>query len=249
MPMRNLQPSSLLSIIGTAVLGIFGMVSGPSNKFLNIRPMEAQPSMNAGIGRKSKNFFDTPVSLHRQRRDHAVESQEPPPGSDRGEGAMPDTFFTTAPHWRCLIVLYFFVGGIAGGSFFLAALLDLFGTQRDRPMVRAGYYVALVGAVLSGILLTWDLNRPERFCHMLIQSERVLPMFKYWSPMSAGSWAPLLFGGMAFLASLGALHEAGRLRWVPLRVLHSGMAYSDCQARRCAGLLPGRIYGGAPVGD
>ena len=94
---------------------------------------------------------------------------------------MSDTFFTTAPHWRWLIVLYFFVGGIAGGSFFLAAMLDLFGAPRDRPTMRVGYYVAFVGAVLSGILLTWDLDRPERFWHMLIQSERGIPMFKYWS--------------------------------------------------------------------
>jgi formate-dependent nitrite reductase membrane component NrfD len=136
---------------------------------------------------------------------------------------MPDTFFTTAPHWRWLIVLYFFVGGIAGGSFFLAALLDLFGTSRDRPTLRAGYYVAFIGAIVSGILLTWDLNRPERFWHMLIQSERGLPMFKYWSPMSVGSWVLLLFGGVTFLASLGALHEAGRLRWRVLRALHSGV--------------------------
>src|SRR5437870_5741238 len=56
--------------------------------------------------------------------------------------AMPDTFFTAAPHWRWLIVLYFFIGGMAGGSFALAALLDLFGKPQDRPLVRTGYYVA-----------------------------------------------------------------------------------------------------------
>ena len=97
---------------------------------------------------------------------------------------MPDTFFTAAPHWRWLIVLYFFIGGMAGGSFALAALLDLFGTPQDRPIVRTGYYVACLGAVISGMLLTVDLGRPERFWHMLMQSERGLPMFKYWSPMS-----------------------------------------------------------------
>jgi formate-dependent nitrite reductase membrane component NrfD len=92
---------------------------------------------------------------------------------------MSDTFFTAAPHWRWLIVLYFFIGGIAGGSFFLAAMLELFGRPQDRPIVRTGYYVAFLGAVVSGILLTVDLGRPERFWHMLIQSERGLPMFKY----------------------------------------------------------------------
>ena len=136
---------------------------------------------------------------------------------------MSDTLFTAAPHWRWLIVLYFFIGGIAGGSFFLAALLDLFGRPQDRPIVRTGYYVAFLGAVVSGILLTADLGRPERFWHMLIQSERGLPMFKYWSPMSVGAWGLLLFGGLAFLATLGALHEAGQVRWTLLRPLHGGV--------------------------
>src|SRR5205814_2147219 len=43
------------------------------------------------------------------------------------------------------------------------------------------------------------------------QSERGLPMFKWWSPMSVGSWGLLLFGLFAFLSFLGALAEAGRL--------------------------------------
>ena len=60
---------------------------------------------------------------------------------------MSDTFFTAPPHWRWLIIGYFFIGGIAGGSYFIAALLDLFGAPRDRPVVRLGYYVALVGSV------------------------------------------------------------------------------------------------------
>jgi formate-dependent nitrite reductase membrane component NrfD len=132
---------------------------------------------------------------------------------------MPDTFFTKPPHWEWLIVLYFFLGGIAGGSYFLAALLDLWGEAEDRPVARLGYYVAFVGIVLSGLLLIVDLNRPERFWHMLIMSERGWPMFKYWSPMSVGSWAVLLFGGFAFASSLGALEEEGRVQWRLLSVL------------------------------
>jgi formate-dependent nitrite reductase membrane component NrfD len=58
---------------------------------------------------------------------------------------------------------------------------------------------------------------------MLIQSERVLPMFKYWSPMSVGAWGLLLFSGLALLATLGALHEAGQMRWTLLRPLHGGV--------------------------
>ena len=43
-----------------------------------------------------------------------------------------DTFFTAPPNWSWLVILYFFLGGIAGGSYFIAALLDLFGDVRDR---------------------------------------------------------------------------------------------------------------------
>ncbi len=136
---------------------------------------------------------------------------------------MPDTLLTKPPHWEWLITWYFFLGGIAGGSYFLAALLDLGGEERDRPTAHLGYYIAFVGVVLSGILLTVDLNRPERFWHMLIMSERGWPMFKYWSPMSIGSWALLLFGGCAFVSTLTALVEDGVLRWGWLQNLRRGV--------------------------
>lgn len=136
---------------------------------------------------------------------------------------MSDTFFTASPHWTWWIVLYFFVGGIAGGAFFLASLLHLFGRPADRPLVRLGYYTALVGAILSGILLTVDLTRPERFWHMLVQSETGRLMFKSWVPMSVGAWGLLLFGLFAFLAALAALSEerpgARPLQWAPVRWL------------------------------
>ena len=126
---------------------------------------------------------------------------------------MHDTFFTEPPHSRWLIVLYFFVGGIAGGCFFLAALLHLVGRPTDRGLVRLGYYIAFVGVVVSGILLIVDLGRPERFWHMVIQSKTGRPMLKYWAPMSVGVWGLLVFGVCTFLAALGGLYEAGRVRW------------------------------------
>jgi formate-dependent nitrite reductase membrane component NrfD len=124
-----------------------------------------------------------------------------------------DTFFTTSPHWGIYVLLYFFVGGIAGGSLFLAGLLHLFGTPADRATVRTGQYVALVGAALSALLLTLDLTKPFRFWHMLIESNTGAPMFKAWSPMSVGAWTLLGFGALALLASLGALGESRGGRW------------------------------------
>lgn len=125
-----------------------------------------------------------------------------------------DTFFTAAPHWSWLVILYFFLGGIAGGSYFLAAMLDLFGDERDRPLSRLGYYVAFPLVLVCALLLIGDLNKPEDFWHMLLQSEKLpLPMFKYWSPMSVGSWALLIFGAFSFASFVGSLTEEGRFRW------------------------------------
>src|SRR2546429_5124246 len=76
---------------------------------------------------------------------------------------MSDTFFSGAPHWTWFIIPYFYVGGLAGGAYFLAAVLDWFGGPEDRPVVRTGYNVAAVGAILSGALLTIDLGQPLRF--------------------------------------------------------------------------------------
>ena len=132
---------------------------------------------------------------------------------------MPSTLFTAPPDWQWLIILYFFVGGLAGGSYFLAALIDFFGRPLDRPLARLGYSIAFVMTVVSGILLILDLGKPLRFWHMLIQSERGVPMFKAWSPMSVGSWALLVFGAFAFVSFLAALAEGDRIRWPALAVL------------------------------
>src|SRR2546428_241609 len=114
---------------------------------------------------------------------------------------MSDTFFTASPHWTWFIILYFFVGGIAGGGYFVAALLQWFGRPEDRPVIRTGYALGFWGAIVSGALLTLDLGCPFRFWHMLFQSEHFPNLlFKSWSPISFGAWAILLFGACATLS-------------------------------------------------
>jgi formate-dependent nitrite reductase membrane component NrfD len=100
---------------------------------------------------------------------------------------FPSTFFTAPPHWRWLIVAYFFVGGLAGGCYVLAAMLDMVGTSRDRGLARVGYLVAFPAVLVCGVLLIVDLDRPERFWHMLVQSNTGRLMLKTYSPMSLGA--------------------------------------------------------------
>jgi formate-dependent nitrite reductase membrane component NrfD len=129
---------------------------------------------------------------------------------------LSSTFFTVSPHWQWLIVFYFFLGGLAGGSYFLAALIDTFGRSEDRPLARIGYLVAFPCIAMSGVLLSVDLGRPLRFWHMLIQRNTFEPMFKPWSPMSIGSWALAIFGLFATISFVLALVDSGLApSWVP----------------------------------
>ena len=133
--------------------------------------------------------------------------------------APSSTWFTTNPHWQWYIVCYFFLGGLAGGCYFIAALIDQFGRPEDRPLARLGYYVAFPAVLISGLLLTIDLSRPFRFWHMLIERNTFHPMIKLWSPMSIGSWALMIFGFFTFISFMGALAEEKSYRWEGFRRL------------------------------
>jgi protein NrfD len=150
--------------------------------------------------------------------------------------APSSTFFTTAPHWEWLIVLYFFFGGLAGGCYFLAVLIDLFGRPVDRPLARLGYYIAFPLVVLCGLLLIVDLSRPLRFWHMMIERNTFEPMFKPWSPMSTGSWALLIFGAFSLGGFLTAIADDDRLASPRLRRVQPSL-------RRFRGLKPPSLLG------
>ena len=119
--------------------------------------------------------------------------------------------YVADPHWGGLITWYFYLGGIAAGAYALASLAALFGDEADRRATRPAYYIAFPIVSLCGLLLTLDLNRPERFWHMLVQSQTLRPMVKWWSPMSAGSWGLTAFGSFSAVSFLTVLVED---RWV-----------------------------------
>jgi formate-dependent nitrite reductase membrane component NrfD len=91
-----------------------------------------------------------------------------------------------APVWTWEIPLYFWFGGIAAGSSFVALACDLAGDEASAAVARK---VALGALVPSPPLLIMDLGRPERFYNML-------RIFKPRSPMSMGAWALTAFGGL-----------------------------------------------------
>lgn len=117
--------------------------------------------------------------------------------------------FVADPHWHDYITWYFFLGGIAAGSYALASLVNLLGHEPDRRGVRVADYIAFPLVNVCGVLLILDLNRPERFWHMLIQSETYRPMFKWYSPISVGSWGLSAFGACSFVSFATVLVEDG----------------------------------------
>ncbi|MGH2458297.1 MAG: NrfD/PsrC family molybdoenzyme membrane anchor subunit [Chloroflexota bacterium] len=101
-----------------------------------------------------------------------------------------------APVWRWEVWSYFFLGGLAAGSFVVASLARIFGDKRDRLVSRVGYRISFAAVAFCPPLLIRDLGRPGRFLNML----RVL---KPESPMSVGVWGLVGFSGCAALAALG----------------------------------------------
>ncbi len=94
--------------------------------------------------------------------------------------------FIHPPVWGWEVPAYFWFGGMAAGSTFIALGCDLAGDERSAKIAR---WVALGALAPAPPLLVMDLGRPERFYNML-------RIFKLRSPMSTGSWCLSAFGGL-----------------------------------------------------
>lgn len=95
------------------------------------------------------------------------------------------------PVWTWEVPLYFFVGGASG----MSAVIAVASLVSDAPLdlARSALWIALLGALISPVLLVLDLGRPMRFLNML-------RVFKLRSPMSVGAWTLIAFGAACFAA-------------------------------------------------
>jgi formate-dependent nitrite reductase membrane component NrfD len=114
-----------------------------------------------------------------------------------------------APSWHHLIIWYFFLGGVSGSAYLIAALARWFGGERGRPVARAGHLVSAAAIAPAPALLILDLGRPARFHHML-------RLVKPLSPMNLGSWA---FAGFSAASALGGLRTLAHTAAAPLPAL------------------------------
>jgi formate-dependent nitrite reductase membrane component NrfD len=123
-----------------------------------------------------------------------------------------------SPHWEMMIVWYFFLGGIAGGAYFTAAIADNFGSARDRTVARVGYLLSLPLVAACGLLLIVDLGVPSRFLNMM-------RAFKFWDPMSLGAWAVGVFGMFAFVSSVMSLSSSESMASLRRKIGLVGMLF------------------------
>ena len=106
--------------------------------------------------------------------------------------------------WKWPVPLYFYVGGLAGGSALLSAAA-LLRRHRLPGIVRAGRVIAASGAVASAALLIQDLGIRRRFIYML-------RVFRPTSPMNLGTWILSGFGACAAGSLLpGAIGDAASI--------------------------------------
>jgi formate-dependent nitrite reductase membrane component NrfD len=154
--------------------------------------------------------------------------------------------FAGTPEWTWYILVYFFLAGLAGGSYFLATLLRYWGRPADEPVARLGFYVAFPAVALCPLLLTLDLTEPLRFWHMLVNTTPgdAGLNFKSESPMSVGVWALSVFSVFAVVSFVDALVRDGRIRLSPGRRLSALLAGSVGRVWHVVGAVFGVFVAG-----
>lgn len=135
---------------------------------------------------KTKNTVATTSEDGSRRRQRAFDEQPPEPSTYYGRPMI------KKPTWKWYIPLYFFLGGIAGGTALLGTVAEFFGGPKHRSTVRHARYLSMVLSILCPIFLIVDLGRPTRFHHML-------RVFKGSSPLSVGTWILSAFGATSGL--------------------------------------------------
>jgi formate-dependent nitrite reductase membrane component NrfD len=114
-----------------------------------------------------------------------------PPESSAGYYGVP---VIHGPHWKWLVIGYFYLGGISGASAAIAAFSRLYGGRSGAHLARIATYVSFLSLLPCPVLLIFDLGRPARFFHML-------RVFRTDSPMSIGTWGLTAFGFISAAAT------------------------------------------------
>ncbi len=129
--------------------------------------------------------------------------------------------------WGWRVWSYLWTKSLGAGALLVLAIGMVFGMRFGTVGEVVAPAVAVVFSALTGVLLVWDLKRPERFHYILLK-----PNPTSW--LMWGAWALMAFSAVAalwlLLGALGAAHQLdvsgvlGVLRWfaIPTAALAAG---------------------------
>ena len=130
--------------------------------------------------------------------------------------------------WGTPLFFDLWAAGMAGGAFFAAFLLSLFGMDKQRRLLKVATYIGIPLVLLGVVLIIADLGEPLRAFNMYLglrptawemisgsgaASLRLWPPFLAVfpvSPMSVGGWALVLFVVSAIVLAVLFLAESAK---------------------------------------
>lgn len=123
--------------------------------------------------------------------------------------------------WGWRVVAYLWAKGLGGGALFTAALAAILGVALGGAGDVVAPVLGAAGAGATGILLVWDLKRPDRFHYLFTKANR-------------GSW--LVLGGYCLLA-----FGVAAVVWFAAGLLGAGaaMAWLAWPVALCCALVAG----------
>ncbi len=125
---------------------------------------------------------------------------------------MQEELFTSGRHipnidpsleiWHWPIALYLFLGGLAAGILFFAALLYILGNENKYPTaVKTASIIPPIALSLGLLALVYDLTHP-------LYTWQLYTTFRIESPMSWGAWVLLITTPLSFLWTFSYYREA-----------------------------------------
>jgi formate-dependent nitrite reductase membrane component NrfD len=127
-----------------------------------------------------------------------------------------------APHWEWYyIAMYFFIGGVSAGAYFIGSLVEILGIEKERQISRIAYTIAFPLICITPVLLIADLGSPLRFWHLFLYPKSGMFYMNTTSPLSVGTWALLIFSGMSFLSFVNTLAVDGKIKSPGLIKFHA----------------------------
>ncbi|GGK27509.1 cytochrome c nitrite reductase subunit NrfD [Yeosuana aromativorans] len=125
---------------------------------------------------------------------------------------MQEELFTSGRHiphidpsleiWHWPIALYLFLGGLAAGILFFAALFYVLGKDREYPAaVKITSIIAPIALSIGLLALVYDLTHP-------LYTWQLYTTFRIESPMSWGAWVLLITTPLSFLWAFSYYRES-----------------------------------------